>query len=308
MPGKRRIVAAATAWPACACLCLTLLACGSDSPATPVGTDGEIHQGTARTVVAYPGYRAVVRHGSPFGLTSLALTGQPGDFAHPSLPLSDWEWFWYDVDGREAVEKRSKLLQANWGAPAIERHDGAIHIGFSRRDVVLPGIDLDVTFRFRPAARFEVDYTISNAGADSVPLPYSMLGFPGFTNRKRISVVATNEEPRYVDDGFDSFWEEAQADGRSEYVLSQDAADEVQGQPLKAMAAYSILGASYRLQAQYLAPAPVTAVHSAHVNKPAYLTSHLYISMADLAPGQRITHTVEYELHHTAIALGRQGQ
>ena len=49
--------------------------------------------------VTLPDYTIEVSHGSPFGITSFRLTGQPVDFVEAQLPLADWEWFWFGAPG-----------------------------------------------------------------------------------------------------------------------------------------------------------------------------------------------------------------
>ncbi|MBU10233.1 MAG: hypothetical protein CME13_19945 [Gemmatimonadetes bacterium] len=224
-------------------------------------------------------YSVTLQHGRPFGLTSLRMTGQPGDFVHSELPLADWEWFWFDVrTGRRDV----KLLQPTWIAPRAETHPGHVEVTYRRRNVLLEGIDLRVSYRFyvqRPV--FHVTYQIDNTSRQTISEPYVMLGFPGFPNQPMITGVSDTERHRTARWG--NFGDEALSDGRTNYLLLRhDAARRPQG--MRGGLEMHTQQGLYTLTTYYLADPQVRRAYTAHTNKPRYLTSHLYVTLADLPP------------------------
>jgi hypothetical protein len=123
-----------------------------------------------------------------------------------------------------------------------------------------------------------------------------MVGFPGFMNHKWVTAVATSLEPRYVTEPFGSFWEEAIADSTDVTLLSDG--NHSSGR-FEGIAMTSGFGRSFILHTTYVSTAVVDSVYSAHVNKAAYLTSHLYVLMRDLPPGSHAEVRVDYALAST---------
>ena len=266
-----------------------------------VTTGGSTYSVTFRTnatSVVFPGYEATLQYGSPFGLISLRAVGQPGDFSHWHLPLADWEWFWYGEDGRVNEEKRIKLLDPLWAVPRIDESADSLSLLFDKHDVLLPGLNLYVRYTFRPDRRFTVLYGVINHTEGTVEKPYMMVGFPGFMNHKWVTAVATSLEPRYVTEPFGSFWEEAIADSTDDVTLLSDDGNHSLGR-FEGIAMTSGLGRSFILHTTYVSTAVVDSVYSAHVNKAAYLTSHLYVLMRDLPPGSHAEVRVDYALSST---------
>ena len=240
--------------------------CGDESKSLTTSTDAYTlieHDGS--TLISFLEYEVDISHGEPFGIVSLQMAGQPGNFAHWDWPLADWEWFWYDVDGQDNTEKRAKLLDVSWSTPIIDATDDAVLVTFRKSDVVLPNIDLEVRYRFDADRTFSATYIITNNRSELLPGPYSMIGFPGFSNHKWVNGVSSRVEARFPDLGFTSFWEEAQAGNRSEYTLTRDS-DESATQPLKGLVAIEAFGKTYTLQAEYRHSDDVAEVFSAHVN------------------------------------------
>ncbi len=267
--------------------------------AVQVTTDGSTYSVNFRTnatSVVFPGYEATLQYGSPFGLISLRAVGQPGDFSHRRLPLADWEWFWYGEDGRVNEEKRIKLLDPLWAVPRIDESADSLSLLFDRHDVLLPGLNLYVRYTFRLDRRFTVIYGVINHTEGTVEKPYMMVGFPGFMNHKWVTAVATSLEPRYVTEPFGSFWEEAIADSTDVTLLSDG--NHSSGR-FEGIAMTSGFGRSFILHTTYVSTAVVDSVYSAHVNKAAYLTSHLYVLMRDLPPGSHAEVRVDYALAST---------
>ncbi len=253
---------------------------------------------TFTTSVRFPEYSAVIKHGSPFGIVSLEMSGQPGNFVHPKLPLADWEWFRYDEDGPTNVKKQIKLIQPAWNIPTIAESSEQVEVTFSRPDVLLPGISLKVKYTFA-AAGFDVLYEIENGTAAPLPQPYVMIGFPGFANQRWVSAVASSNEMRSVTEPFGNFWEEAQNSPLSEYTLIEEGPLRELSRPLKALVAISAFGSTYLLQSSYIHSGEIRDVRSAHVNKNSYLTSHLYINLNDIASGMSSSTLIRYTLTRT---------
>ena len=274
---------------------ITCFGCGDDDSSTNPSRHYTILANSFTTSVRFPEYSAVIKHGSPFGIISLEMNGQPGNFVHPELPIADWEWFRYDEDGLTNVEKHIKLIQPAWDTPAIAETAEYVEVTFSRPDVLLSGISLRVKYTLA-AGGFDVLYEIENGTAEPLPLPYVMIGFPGFANQRWVSAVASSNEMRYVNEPFGNFWEEAQNSPFSEYTLLEEGPLLELARPLKALVAISAFGSTYVLQSSYTQNGSITDVRSAHVNKSAYLTSHLYINLNDIVPGMSASALIRYTL------------
>jgi len=270
----------------------------SETPPVAVHGDGPYSLTLARntTTLTFPSYDVIVRHGKPFGIVSLNMGDQPGDFAHWDFPLADWEWFWYDEDGSMNDDKRTKLLETAWSEPEIEQSADSVQLLFKKTNVLLPGLNLEVNYSFEIDGTFSASYTIENKTGSVLPKPYSMIGFPGFSNHRWVSAVATSVEPRFSKEPFVNFWEEADADGREEYTLLRQEFDDTIAQQLKGLVAISAFDSWYVLQATFLSTDQIAKVSSAHVNKPGYLTSHLYVFLKDLPDGNSQTLRVFYRL------------
>ena len=242
-----------------------------------------------------PAYSAVVRFGHPFGVTSLRLPGQPVDFSHPNLPLADWEWFWFDEDGRR---NSTKLIDPDWGPPALAEGPDQAILRFSRRNVLEPGIDLAVEYRLgAQGAAFEVEYTVDNHSGKRLAGPYAMVGFPGFSNHVWISEVATAVQSRVPRPPYATFLAEALADGKSDsLLLRHDVDPRANPQALAGKIVAVARGGRYALEATCVPGPGVQQVYSAHTIKRLYLTSHLYVFLSDMEDGETRQVLVHYAL------------
>ena len=256
-----------------------------------------------RTQVFFPGYSIEVQHGQPFGIVDLRLRGQPVDFAHWQLPLGDWEWFWFAdsqaADGRGSI----KLLQPVWEAPVVERQAAGAVLRFRRADAIRTGIELEVVYRLQGGSGpddevgFAVDYWMHNRTEDRLTEPYAMLGFPGFANQSRVVEVADARRQRAPVAPHANFQAEARAQERAEYLLLRHDVDPGEGgEELRGEVVLEVGSQRYRVTTRFAPDAELRRAYSAHTNKPAYLTSHLYLFMRDMEPGESRRLTVQYAL------------
>lgn len=290
----------------CGTLAVVLLVvfggCGDGGSAhDPVSSQGTytLQESSQGVTASFSDYAISVQYGQPFGITSLHLKGQPWDFVHPALPVGDWEWFWFDEEGRTDNPAAVKLLQPDWDIPLIEQNQDGVHLKFSRADAIRPGIGLEVNYRLsavEPA--LDIEYSVHNASGISLKNPYVMVGFPGFTDHKWISSVATARELRLPLPPYANFSEEAVAEGKAEYTLLRDDVDlsQTPHRTLKGIVGIAAFGSTYLLQASYAIDADLRQIYSAHTNKPGYLTSHLYVFLKDLADGESSAIIVHYDL------------
>ncbi|MCC7261732.1 MAG: hypothetical protein IT369_04325 [Candidatus Latescibacteria bacterium] len=280
-------------------LMLFALSCGEDRPApnTPApNLPYTVEESADGVTCTFPDYHIALQYGEPFGIVSLRLKGQPWDFVHPQLPAGDWEWFWFQEEGRTDTAK-VKLLQPRWDAPQIETSPEEVVLRFRRAEVLRPGITLRVEYHLRAAEPALVaEYSIDNGSSLTLKNPYVMVGFPGFTDHAWINTVANPRSLRQPLPPYTNFLDEAKAKGLAEYPLLRDDTALAEGRQLKGMVGISVLGTTYLLEATHLPTPGLRQIFSAHVNKPGYLTSHLYVSMADLAPGASRSLAVQYEL------------
>jgi hypothetical protein len=92
------------------------------------------------------------------------------------------------------------------------------------------------------------------------------------------------------------FLTEALARGLAEYQLLRHNAGTGLSEGLKGSVSLQDASGDYRLSSYYLADKSVLSAHSAHTNKPRYLTSHLYITLGDLLPQQERSVTIHHVL------------
>lgn len=278
---------------------LTLLSCGADrtAPSSPAPVlPYTLEESAQGLTCAFPDYHIALQYGAPMGIVSLRLKGQPWDFVHPQLVAGDWEWFWFQEEGRADTAK-IKLLQPQWDRPEIETHPEEVVVRFRRAEVLKPGITLQIEYHLRAAEpAFTIEYSIDNDSALTLIRPYMMVGFPGFTDHAWINTVANARSLRQPLLPFANFLEEAKAKGLAEFTLLRDDTALAEDRPLRGIVGISALGATYLLEASHTPGPGLRQIFSAHVNKPGYLTSHLYVSMADLAPGGHQSTAVQYEL------------
>ena len=255
-------------------------------------------RGSQKTRVELPDYRVTVSRGSPFGITSLRLSGQPVDFAHDELPLSDWEWLWFDHP-RRSGRAQTKLLQVDWGVPAVTRQSDRLILMYRIPDVIFHGLDLRVLFNFDAmGSRFSVGYQIENRSGELLRNAYVMIGFPGFSNHQRVTEVSDALSSRKPRAPYASFLEEATDVNLAEYSLLRHDLFVGQGKVLgaKGGVAIDIDRKRYGLEAFYFADTALSRAYSAHTNKPGYLTSHLYVTLGDIRDGWVRSVTVNYDL------------
>ncbi len=250
------------------------------------------------TALQFPTYHITVQNGRPFGIVSLRLTGQPVDFVHPTLPMGDWEWFWFERPDLPGERVAAKLVQTEWSAPVVERQADQAVLRFGRRDIFLEGIYLDVTYKLRAdRPEFAIEYVVHNNSVDRLDKPYAMLGFPGFSNHRWISQVANGTGVRPVKAPHFNFMSEARAEGKTGYLLlREDMGPRASDRELVNVLSLPMGPKTYTLAVSYVADYGLERGYSAHANKPRYLTSHLYASLKEMAPGESRTLTVEYKL------------
>lgn len=250
------------------------------------------------TTLQFLTHRIAVQNGRPFGIVSLRLSGQPVDFVHPTLPMGDWEWFWFERPDFPGERVAAKLVQTEWNAPEIDRRADQVVLRFGQRDIFLEGIYLDVTYRLRAdRPEFAIEYEVHNHSVDRLEKPYAMLGFPGFSDHRWISQVATGTGVRPVKPPFFNFQAEARAEGRAVYLLlRQDMNPRASDRELRNALSVQIGPKTYTLTVNYIAGQGLEWVYSAHANKLRYLTSHLYAFLTGMAPGESRSLTVHYKL------------
>jgi hypothetical protein len=252
-----------------------------------------------RTWIFLPAYTIAIQSAAPFGIVSLQLNGQPTDFAHPELPLGDWEWFWYRQAGTSAQRSAAKLLQEDWGDPEIVEEPNRILLRYAQENTTEPGADLSVTYRLPlVGSRFEIEYTVVNGTPNLLENPYVMVGFPGFSNQGFIDEVADAVARRPVIFPYGNFQQEANNQSAAEVLLLRHDVDPTapNGGTLEGTIRLRFGTRTYRLTTTFSPDPQSFWVYSAHTNKRRYLTSHLYAFLQNLRPGVRTHLNVEYEL------------
>ncbi|MEE2659477.1 MAG: hypothetical protein VX733_13305 [Candidatus Latescibacterota bacterium] len=258
----------------------------------PPALSYRVRHGHAGLELDMPEYHVVLSRSDPFGITSLRLNEQSSDFAHPSLPLADWEWFRFQELGKQIA---IKLIERNWGAPTLSLHVDVATVTYGKRDVLRRGVDLEVAFHFYPkATAFHVIYTLTNRSERTVRSPYAMVGFPGFSDHRYVATVSTGHQRREALLG--SFWSEAQMRGLSDYLLLRQDARPTRLESLRNSLVIPEAGTDYQLSTYVLVTPQDLRAYAAHTNKPRYLTSHLYTTLADLRPTRSASIVVHYIL------------
>ncbi len=257
------------------------------------------HNYTVRTTrqevyLSMPEYSARVRHATPFGISALRRRGQRADFAHDDLPLADWEWFWFN--SKVLGKRRHKLLEMDWGLPEVRELPDRLEVVY-RLPISRIGIDVGVRYSFLASgSSFHVTYSMFNGSRWPMEECYVMLGLPGFSNHGFVTEVASAREQRLPAWPHDMFLTEALARGLAEYQLLRHNAGTGLSEGLKGSVSLQDASGDYRLSSYYLADKSVLSAHSAHTNKPRYLTSHLYITLGDLLPQQERSVTIHHVL------------
>jgi hypothetical protein len=203
------------------------------------------------------------------------------------------------VDGKQEWRK---LKVPTWPVPVIDIEDDRVSLRFTRSGVILNGIELDTEFVFyadRPA--FDVTYTIRN-GTDQVLVePYTMIGFPGFTNFNRVIEVATAEHTRRPRAPHQYFEQESISGGGEALLLLHNVVPP--SGDLEDLYAAVILedsGRFFTLESSFTPTFDYSRVYSAHTNKPGYLTSHLYSFYESMLPGEEQSATIRYAMTDSA--------
>ncbi len=245
-------------------------------------------------ILSMPSYAVRIRHGMPFGISSLKLRGQRTDFAHADLPLADWEWLRYRAAGKG--EQRTKLLEMDWGPPETQtfpdRFEVLYHLPVSR-----DGVAVEVRYVFQAqGASFHVTYTVFNGSSRLLEHVYVMLGLPGFSNHGYITGVASARQQRPPAPPFETFLAAAVARALPEYQLLRHDARAGISEGLKGSVQLRDGDRTYRLSSYFLAEPSIMSAYSAHTNKPRYLTSHMYATIGDLPPQQRRAITIHHVL------------
>lgn len=245
-------------------------------------------------ILSMPDYSARVRHGMPFGISSLKCRGQLTDFAHADLPLADWEWLWYHIGGMG--QRRHKLLEQDWGSPELHKLPDRLEAVYTM-PVSRTGIIAEVRYVFSAGSpSFYVTYSVFNGSPHDLTGVYLMLGLPGFTNHGHITGVATAHEQRAPMFPTEAFLAEAALRKMPEYLLLRHDARRNNTEGLKGSVQLRDGDKAYQLSSYYLSSPADVSVYSAHTNKPRYLTSHLYARSRTLAPQRRRSITIHHVL------------
>ena len=251
------------------------------------------------TVASLTWYTLEVHNSNPFGISSLRLAGQAVDFAHPSLPLGDWEWFWFSDPAQPQGQARIKLMEQTWQPPEVERREEEVVLRYRRQNVLRRGVEVEVAYHLdarRP--EFTVEYTVRNHSGQFLISPYMMVGFPGFANQQWVEEVSTAEKVRRPTRPFANFLAEAKARKVADYLLLRQDWDP-QTQTPEALRGAVVLRAGekgYTLTTTLTAAVGLKGAYIAHTNKPLYLTSHLYAFFQSLGEGQSRSVAVHYAL------------
>ncbi|MFC1526085.1 hypothetical protein ACFL6X_04655 [Candidatus Latescibacterota bacterium] len=265
---------------------------GDDADGEPEPPPYQVLATDDAVALATPHYSAVVQRGGPFGITSLRLHGQPVDFVCPDFSLADWEWIWFWDPQAPGGRAGAKVLDVKWNMPTLTEGDDFVELTYERRHLPRPGIHLTTQYRFS-AARPEIcaTYSFENQSRQTLVSPYAMVGLPGFADHRWVTEVADARQRRVPLVPNRTFWQEALADGRAEYLLLRhDVSPKDPADMLKSRVAIRTPERVYEVQS-YCQPGPgVTQLYSAHTNKPGYLTSHLYISFSHLPDG--LSHSI----------------
>ena len=248
---------------------------------------------TERTIIETDLMLMEVGHGPPFGISSLRLKSHDFEFAHSELPLADWEWLWVTLDDSLLT---IKLLDQAWPAPEIIRDPDCLVVTFSMNGLFSMDVDAKVVFTVpRDRAGFSVDYTTQNNSTASLKAPYAMIGFPGFSNQLLVNEVNLVERAAYSVHPHPNFRAEGITRNK-EYRLLGHSVLGVKMDPLTSAVVANLDDRSYRLSTTFFPPGDLTKWLAKHVNKPSYLTSHMYVTMPNLDAGRERVLTVSYEL------------
>lgn len=258
-------------------------------------------------VYEFPTYSISISHADGLGIRTFRLAGQQTHFPHIHHPVGDWEWFSLKVPPygppHAQAEFSEKLVGVPWMAPEVREKNDRIVLVYRREDVVHPGIDLTVRMeleRWQP--RVAIAYQVDNGSGQTLLDPYLMIGLPGFLRHLWVSAVETGTgERREAVPAGSAFAMEAANSGRSEYTLLRDEVWPAHGdvRPLRGIAEIVEGKTRFRLVSTFVPDRTVRRVLSAHVNKPTYLTSHLYLFLTHMDIGETRTITVTHELSYT---------
>ncbi|NKB69250.1 MAG: hypothetical protein GKR89_19445 [Candidatus Latescibacteria bacterium] len=273
---------------------------GADSP---LEDNLNYNFGTQSAHLVFADYRLTLSYGDPFGISALRLQGQSANFANPAkLPfgttgiIADWEWFKFQ---RENEQRQIKLKEPTWQAPAVEFYENRVLARFSRPDVLAAGVELRVEYSFEiEQAAFAVRYTIRNGSAAPLLAPYTMLGFPGFTNFAHAVAVETQVQSRTPNPPHDNFRAEAAAAGLDQYRLLRHDVEPWPGrvQPMRGAVVLEESGRLWTLECTFTDDGNFQRLFSGHYNKPLYMTSHLYSFFNDIPVGAQQSIVINYTL------------
>ena len=269
------------------------------APVAPPLPSYTVSKNEFRTFVLTGSMRMTISHGKPFGITSLRLAGQGTNYAHPDLPLADWEWVWFR---RQGVLLSTKLLEESFEGPVVERFPDHFVLTYSRKGLSHRQVDAEVVFTI-PArgSSFDVEYVLRNGAIHTLEAPYAMLGFPGFANHAQVNEVGLLGYTRRARKPHGNFHSEG-ATRSAEYALLRQDVPGSRTAPMTSSVAMDLVDRTARLETTFLPPGDLISLFAAHTNKPEYMTSHLYVTMPDLEVGQSRSLFVRYELSATTKA------
>ena len=126
-----------------------------------------------------------------------------------------------------------------------------------------------------------------------------MIGFPGFSNYEQVSSVETALETRVTASPYTNFRDEAIAVNRAEYLLLRHNVSPRSGslEVLKGVVSIKEASRIFTLESSFVPDKTYSQVYSAHVNKPAYLTSHIYAFLTDIPNGEERRITIHYTVY-----------
>jgi hypothetical protein len=167
------------------------------------------------------------------------------------------------------------------------------------------GIVVEGDMNFYNDLRFAVTYQMTNVGTQAIVAPYVMHGFPDFGNQHQTSLLGNDHTSIRMQPG--DLKNRARDFPTEQILLRQvmgDGPQGLQGSPLRSVAHFGDEGA--RLTGTLTPPPSALRVEAAHVNKRDYLTSHLYVWLAEIPPSQSVDLLVEYEVARSLSSMPKE--
>lgn len=277
---------------------LLFAACDAGAPTSHSGPAAlTLGLGRSWLSLGFGAYEAKIAYRRPFGITQLKTAGQPFNFAHKRLPIADWEWFWFGEGGGTDAATRVKLLQGGWPAPTITGEPRHTVVSFVRNiDLQGKSIDLAVDYIFYANATIEALYHIRNNSSATLTNPYGMIGFPGFSDPRKIARVQIDGDVRAPLPPFSTFAEEFGQSAAAEKKLLWRQLPRGELAPLVSKMTFATPAGQWQLTATCAPDGQITSIAAGHIVKKAYMTSHLYVTFSDILGGESRTLKVVYSM------------